>query len=114
MWLGAIPLILVIGWIVVSLDEKHEADMAALCRGQADQAFAAGAREPGLVRFLIGEFHDECLAAARVQEHVTRRSQRWTYDVDKYLAAMRQRIERELASPNSERVRRYRAQAGGG
>jgi hypothetical protein len=114
MWVGAIPLILVIGWIAVSLDDKHRDDMAELCRGRAEQTFAAGAKDQGLVRFLIGEFHADCLATAQVQERVTRRSQRWTYDVDKYLAAMRQRIERELANPNSELVRRYRSQPAGG
>jgi len=109
-WIGAIPLVLAIGWMVVALDEKHQGDMAALCRGRAEQTFTANAKDPGLVRFLVGELHQDCLSAAQVEEQVTRRSKRWTYDVDKYLAAMRQRLDREMSDPASALVRRYRAQ----
>jgi hypothetical protein len=109
-WVGYIVLIIGIGWVVVALDSKHQEDMAGICRGRAEQVFVAGAKEPELVRFLVNELDQDCLSAAQVEERVTRRSKRWTYDVDKYLATMQQRLDREMSNPNSALVKRYRTQ----
>jgi hypothetical protein len=111
-WPAGIVLVIVCGYITVSLDEDTLKREQAICRTRAIGTLAEGSQDPALVRFLIDKFHEDCCGAAMTSVHVTLRSKRKSCDLEAYLQAMKRRVEAELANPNSTLVKEFRAQKG--